>query len=231
MYYDLGVMKFYRIYNKNIRRFQHSKILFRWIFGFSPSSAVWGQYWDWATISLRKCLLRHSMPQMHILDMGCGPYGVLSRFAHGRLSPASITAVDHCPELVAFANEHDPDSGIQYMYSDLFSAVQDKYDLIVFNAPYLVLEKGERLGLIPDALSRKRFCGGIDGCDTIRRFLSECPKHLQENGIVLLGVNHFHVGLGVLHAAISQSGLKPVRISSNPISNVCVYVLKERCNA
>jgi len=168
---------------------------------------------------------------MDLLDMGCGPYAVLARFVQSRWSCASITAVDHCAELVDFARQHDASSGITYLCSDLFEAVKGRYDLIVFNAPYLVEEKGNRLGLIPDDLSRKRFSGGNDGAATIRRFLTDCPRHLKQDGLALLGVNHYHISEETLQTAIYKSGLQPVDIRFNAFSKACVYVLREKSNA
>lgn len=66
--------------------------------------------------------------------------------------------------------------GIQAKVSDLFSNVKGKFDLIIFNPPYLPHEAG-----LPVALS-----GGKKGNEVIVRFLRQAKSHLKKNGKILL---------------------------------------------
>ncbi len=219
-------MKLYHCYSKMARQLRSNRGLFRLLFGFEPPEASRGQYWDWTTLALRGSMIRHCREGMEVLDMGCGAYAVLARFARSRFSCKSITAVDTCKEVIDLASESDSTSLISYHHGDLFDCGLGLFDIIVFNAPYLVEQKAEELGLIQDEEFRERFCGGADGADTIRRFLADCPKHLKDDGLALLGVNHFHIKAELIQAAISRSSLKPVDISYNPFTKVCVYALR-----
>ncbi|MCB5252383.1 MAG: methyltransferase [Candidatus Cloacimonadaceae bacterium] len=220
-------MNCYHLYAKCIAPLRNNTLLLKLLFGFCPSDALWGQYWDWTTLSLRGSLKRTLKPETKLLDMGCGAYAVLSRYAQIKLSCRAVTAVDHFMELIEYAKQHDPESGIEYLCSDLFSNVQGVYSLIVFNAPYLETEKGKRLGLFQDDFAQKRFCGGKDGADTITRFLHDLPEYLSQGGRVLLGVNHYHISKEVVRAAIHKAGLKNLSFHYNPLTNACVYELKK----
>lgn len=224
-------MKLYHCYSNMARQLRSNRELFRAVFGFDPPEASRGQYWDWTTLALRGSMIRHCRVGMEVLDMGCGAYAVLARFARARFACKSITAVDSCKDVIDFASKSDSTPLISYHHSDLFDCGLGLYDLIVFNAPYLVEQKAEELGMIRDEEFRERFCGGVDGAATIRSFLAECPKHLKADGLVLLGVNHYHIKAEVIQAAISRSALKPAEISFNHFTKACVYALRMKSNA
>lgn len=221
----------YRLYSSAISIIRTNKSLFRQLYGFAAPEAKWGQYWDWTTVVLIHAIKRHLPPDADFLDLGCGPYAVLARHVQLRYQCNSVTAADHCAELLDYAKANDPKSGIRYLHSDLFSGMEGDFDLIAFNAPYIDTEKGKARGLFPDTLSQKRFCGGKEGVETIRRFLMELPRHLKAEGKVLLGVNHYHIADAVMQASLWQSEYKCIDIMYNQINKSCVYVLKRRNGA
>jgi len=228
---DIRQMKIYHCYSRMAKLLRSNRGLFRGIFGFEPPEASRGQYWDWTTLALRGSMIRFCQDGMEVLDMGCGAYAVLARFARARFACKSITAVDSCKDVIDFASESDSTPLISYHHSDLFDCGLGLFDLIVFNAPYLVEQKAEELGMIQDEEFRERFCGGTDGAATIRSFLANCPKHLKADGLVLLGVNHYHIKAEVIQAAISRSALKPAEIRFNHFTKACVYALRMKSNA
>jgi len=69
---------------------------------------------------------------------------------------------------------------IRVIKSDLFDNIKDKYDLIVFNPPYLPEDKNE------DKESALATTGGKKGDEIILRFLKQAKSHLNKNGIILL---------------------------------------------
>lgn len=81
----------------------------------------------------------------------------------------NIDAVKHCQE-----------QGFRCIKSDLFQFVDEKFDVIVFNPPYLPEDKME------DAESRKITTGGKMGSEIPNRFLREAKSHLKENGVIYL---------------------------------------------
>ncbi len=64
--------------------------------------------------------------------------------------------------------------------SDLFSNISEKFDLIIFNPPYLPEDKME------DLESQLATTGGKWGDEIILKFLKQSPKHLNNNGKILL---------------------------------------------
>ncbi len=99
-------------------------------------------------------------PNMKVLEIGTGS-GILAETAKNM--GADVLAVDINPEAVKYVKEKE----INSIVSDLFSNVEDKFDLIIFNPPYLPRE-----GMEPED-SQLATTGGEKGNEVIERFLKE----------------------------------------------------------
>ncbi len=109
-----------------------------------------------------------------VLDMGCGS-GVQS-LAALKSGAKSIFATDINEEAVKECRK----KGINSIKSNLLQKVKGKFDLIIFNPPYLPEDKRE------DAESSKATSGGKKGDEIILKFLKQAKKHLEKNGEILL---------------------------------------------
>ena len=109
-----------------------------------------------------------------VLDMGTGS-GIHAE-----------TALNNCAKSVLAADINNECSsilkkkGIKFIQSDLFSDVKGRFDLIIFNPPYLPLDKRE------DEESSLTTSGGKRGDELILRFLKQSSGHLAREGIILL---------------------------------------------
>jgi release factor glutamine methyltransferase len=79
--------------------------------------------------------------------------------------------------------------GFNCIYSNLFSHIKGKYDLIVFNPPYLPYDKRE-----PES-SRVSTTGGKKGSEIINRFLGQAKKHLKKGGKIILLISSLTEGI------------------------------------
>ncbi len=111
-----------------------------------------------------------------VLDMGCGSC-VQAEAALSKTK--NITAVDLNPEAVALAKK----KGFNAVKSDLFEKVKGKYNLIIFNPPYLPEDENE------DKESKLVTTGGKRGNELLERFLKDAKKHLSLDGNVLIVVS------------------------------------------
>lgn len=118
-----------------------------------------------------------------VLDMGTG-CGVLAVLAAEKAS--KVVAVDVNPYAVACAKKNAEFNGvaakIETRLGDLFDAVEagEKFDLILFNAPYLPVERCEGSWI------EKAWAGGKTGRTVINRFIGKVSRYLTENGRILL---------------------------------------------
>jgi len=71
---------------------------------------------------------------------------------------------------------------IDIRFGDLFSVLRndEKFDLIIFNPPYLPINNEDKI--IKDDWIDIATNGGIDGLDTINRYLKDIKKYLKKKG-------------------------------------------------
>lgn len=131
------------------------------------------------TFLLLKVALEEAGPDDRILEMGCGR-GMISK----RLIPIArkVIATDINPGAVRALQR----AGIDAVQADLFCGIRSRFDLVLFNPPYLPTAEDEVLkGWLNFA-----FDGGKTGRDTINRFLETLKDRLDpERGRALLLVS------------------------------------------
>jgi release factor glutamine methyltransferase len=119
-----------------------------------------------------------------VLDVGtgCGVLGVLAAE-----KAAGVLAVDLNPYAIRCARENSAlnnvDSKMAFMQADLLTAFDEsaRFDLILFNAPYLPATDHEAKTWI-----ERSWAGGVEGRQVIDRFISQVQLHLKTAGRVLL---------------------------------------------
>ncbi len=82
--------------------------------------------------------------------------------------------------------------GFNCVKSNLFEKIKGKFDLIIFNPPYLSENKKEPKD------SKLATTGGKKGSELINKFLKQSKKHLEKNGKILLLTSSFTKGISFL---------------------------------
>jgi release factor glutamine methyltransferase len=119
-----------------------------------------------------------------VLDIGTG-CGILGILAAEKAS--EVVAVDVNPYAVRCAKENstlnNTRSKMAFVEGDFFGPFRDraKFDVILFNAPYLPTENEK-----DDSLLSRAWEGGESGRIFIDRFVSESSMYLKRGGRVLL---------------------------------------------
>lgn len=117
---------------------------------------------------------------MKILDMGCGTC-ILSECCAKFVPKKNILCVDIQEEARDFAKR----KGFNFLKSDLFLniPIKKKFDIIIFNPPYLPLDKRE-----PED-SRIETTGGKKGDEISLRFLNNAFSYLKKRGKIFILVS------------------------------------------
>ncbi|HTZ41897.1 MAG TPA: HemK2/MTQ2 family protein methyltransferase [Candidatus Omnitrophota bacterium] len=120
--------------------------------------------------------------KIKILDMGSGSGIQAQTCIDEEINPRNITIVDIDTKSIKFLKDKFPLSKI--IQSNLFSKVPktEKFDLIIFNPPYLPEDKFDAEG---------DTTGGEKGSETINEFLLQSKNYLSENGKILLLTSSF----------------------------------------
>jgi HemK-related putative methylase len=115
-----------------------------------------------------------------VLDMGSGS-GILAETCVGFIQKKDIICVDLQYDCVKSLRK----KGFATIHSNLFREVprERKYDLILFNAPYLPQDRAE------EKQSQIETTGGKRGDEVSLKFLRQSKKFLKQNGKILLLVS------------------------------------------
>lgn len=115
-----------------------------------------------------------------LLEMGCGS-GMIS--IHMARAGAKVTAVDANLAAIrcTLANVAMDGVDIRAFRSDLFTEVRGKFDLIVFNPPYLPVDE--------EGAIEASWSGGRGGTGVVKRFMEKAPLFLKPGGRILVLVS------------------------------------------
>lgn len=145
-----------------------------------------------------------------VLDMGTG-CGMQALAALEKTK--EVEACDINEEAVEFVKT----KGVKAYKSDLFENVRGKFDLIIFNPPYLPLDKDE------DEESRVVTTGGEKGYEIIERFLKEAKNYLNENGVILLVFSSLS---GNVNKILEDNGYCYEKLNEKKVFFESLYVYK-----
>ena len=128
-----------------------------------------------------------------VLDVGTGS-GILGLFCAARGAHVTVTDVNElCLQTVQKA-ARALGLSIRAISSDLFSNVQERFNVIIFNPPYL-----------PSSTVEDRSVdGGPDGMALSKRFLRNLADHLERDGTALLLVSSLNDSASLFSAEIPQ---------------------------
>jgi release factor glutamine methyltransferase len=113
---------------------------------------------------------------LKVLEIGSGSGIQLKALLDSGIKKQNIFACD----INSNAVEHCKRLGFNCIISNLFKNIKGKYDLIIFNPPYLPKDKLE------DKESRLATTGGKRGGEIINKFLLQAKNHLTKKGVIFL---------------------------------------------
>ena len=121
----------------------------------------------------------------NILDLGTGS-GCIAIELSKKLPTARITGVDISAKAVDLAknNNFQTENHVKFFTSDWFANINEKYDLIISNPPYISKNSNldESLKYEPHiALYSKN-----DGLADLSKIIADSRKYLHENGVLML---------------------------------------------
>lgn len=172
------------------------------------------------SLLLKKHIKHYALGKNLVLDMGTGS-GLLAVEAAGYVH--KVIAVDINPEAIKHCRKTIKKSNIEFRQSDLFSNIQkdEIFDLIIFNPPYLPLDKDE-----PED-SQLATTGGKKGYELIQKFLSDAKAYLAEKGEILLLFSSL-TGINDVNRIILKNGFTYNEVARQHLffEDIIVYILK-----
>lgn len=109
-----------------------------------------------------------------VLDVGTG-VGILGLLA--AVKAGQVLAIDINPYALSVSKENarlNKIENIEFRASDLFDNIDERFDLIVFNPPYLPVKD--------EGLLESSWSGGEKGGELINRFIDSVSRYLEPGG-------------------------------------------------
>ncbi len=175
------------------------------------------------TFLLANCLKDIVKEEDNVMDVGTG-CGMLAVVAAKRAKKVVATDVNpyavECTKLNAKRN--GVASKINVRLGNLFRAARkaERFDVIVFNAPYLPALPSERKTWIGRA-----WAGGPTGRQLIDQFISKAPHYLKRNGTILL-VQSSLANIRKTLDKLQEAGFKATVIAETKVSFETIVVIQ-----
>ncbi len=134
-------------------------------------------------------VLKVVKPENSVLDL-CTGSGAIALVINKK-SGASVTATDISADALEVAKENFKlfDADVKTALIDLYGDLNEKYDVIVSNPPYIKsAEIGELDDVVKNNEPRLALNGGEDGLDFYRRICSGAKERLNDGGYLFLEV-------------------------------------------
>jgi len=116
----------------------------------------------------------HVKPDMKALDMGTGSGLIVGLLLE---KTSNVTGADVNPYAIEYCSKKYKKA--EFIQSNLFDNIRDKYDLITFNPPYLPEDKRE------DLETALMTTGGAKGYELLLKFLDQARGHLKKDGLII----------------------------------------------
>lgn len=128
-----------------------------------------------------------------ILDM-CTGSGCIAISLAKNINNVQITAVDISNSALNVANKNainnNVENKIKFINSDMFNNIEEKFDIIVSNPPYIETETINKLEIEVQNEPHVALDGGIDGLKFYNIIANNAFKYLNKNGYLLLEIGY-----------------------------------------
>ena len=122
-----------------------------------------------------------------ILDL-CTGSGAIA-VSMGEIFPqAIIYASDISKEALLIAKTNDKSNKIKFIQSDMFENIEEKFDIIVSNPPYIKTEEIKKLSKEVQNEPNIALDGGKDGLQFYKEIIEQAYNYLNKNGYICLEI-------------------------------------------
>lgn len=158
-----------------------------------------------------KSVQKHEKKRPKVLDLCCGSGALGLSIAKNTKAKVMLSDISIKALGVAKYNAKYNELEVDFTRSDLFDNIEEKFDLIVSNPPYI--ETSDIYTLMPEVRLYEPIIaldGGNDGLYYYKRIVPELKKHLKPNGLV-----YFEHGKGqenAIKSLLEEYGFSEIEI-------------------
>ena len=223
-------MNFGKLKKFFLNQLEANDIISKFIWDLKIHNKLWAGTWDLTSLVLKKTLdenINVNSKVKNYLDIGCGQIALLGQYVKKKNPNIKVTSTDLYKDVVDCAqiNIEKNNLNINIFQSDLFEKIDEKFDLITFNPPYVSTLIKQNI----PANSRRytsRY-SGLKGTEITEKFLIEAKNHLTSNGRIFLGINCFYISENICLELIKEYAYKfknTIKIKFNTSTVFAIYL-------
>ena len=125
---------------------------------------------------------------VNIIDLGCGS-GCIGLSLKKKLGDVNVTLLDISNDalMVAKTNANLLNCDVSFIESDMWDKVNDKYDVIISNPPYIRNDE-EIEDTVRNYEPHLALFGGVDGLQLYRKIRKDLLNHVNEHFLIALEI-------------------------------------------
>lgn len=131
--------------------------------------------------------------KIKILDIGtgCGNIGISLAL---NIENCFVKGVDISKKALKIARENailnNVKNKVKFFYSNIFSNINEKFEIITSNPPYISEKDYAKLDREVKKEPKRSLYGGKDGLKVIRKIIKECKHYMKKNGFLVLEIGY-----------------------------------------
>ncbi len=130
--------------------------------------------------------------KLKVLDMATGSGCIIVSVAKQKYTnPVQFFAADVSEKALSIAksNSRTHKTKIKFIKSDLFSKIDDEFDLIIANLPYVPISDYKKLKANLKYEPKLAITDGTDTFKLLKKFLDEAQNYLKPGGVLIIEVD------------------------------------------
>lgn len=144
-----------------------------------------------SVISIVENTQKNCQKEIEILDL-CTGSGIIGICLKKNLQNVKVYVSDISEDALDVAKKNSIQNNVEisFIKSDLFDEINEKFDIIVSNPPYI--ESNAIEGLSNEVKNEPKIAldGGKDGLDFYRKIIKEAPNFLNKIGVLALEIGY-----------------------------------------
>lgn len=183
------------------------------------------------------CKEQNANKKIKILDL-CTGSGAIGVSIANNIKNCEMTLLDISYDALKIAQRNSvivetigdsQKSNIKTIQSDLFEKIEEKFDVIVSNPPYIETKTIQTLDKEVQMEPKLALDGGEDGLDLYRRIIKEAYKYLNNNGTLALEIGYNQKDK-VINLIKASNMYKDIYSKKDLSNNDRIVVCKKRSN-
>ena len=221
-------MNFGKLKKTILNRLESTDIISQFIWDLKIHNKLWPGTWDLTSLVLKRTLDKKIIFNSNIenyLDIGCGQMAILGQYLKKKNPKINVTSTDLHEDIVNCAqlNIKKNKLKINLFQSDLFENINEKFDLITFNPPYVSTLIKQNIP--PDNRRFTSRYSGPKGTEITEKFLEKAKYHLTPNGRIFLGINCFYIPEHICLELIRDYAYKLEDINKIKFNTSAVFII------